>query len=494
MATENPNELDRAEAERMIDEERGTALDWLELPTFLELEKGRVIEYPDRTWVAEIIEMLKTDGQAQGLEIALTMPLRQANTTLKKPAKGRNASKITEEVEDMLFRPPTENGMQTPFDVVIGQMTFASAVCRTFHERVWTRTPNDKLGYSKIAWRPPASCELIRDRQNGELQGFKQFIDYEAPYRRDPHVDWRGYIEVPQNRAVIHINNQHRDPLYGWSDLAVAHWAWNLKKMAFHLWTVFLRRLATPWVLAYGADPADATKNAKQIAGLMSGGVAGVTRPNADAKMFDVLDAAGQGSDQFTKLIGYLDGMMSQSALAGWMDLAGAASQSGAGSYALSADQSGLYLQSRHGAARELMATVNMQIIRPFVRVNYGPDAPVPTLVMEKIGSDQVAKAIELLTALGAGQNLQVPQGFLHLLIERVAAYLDLPDDQVRKMIDEAAKQAREEAARAAVPLPDPNSPEGQLQDMVAGAVGAVSAGAPPPTDPPDPNEEQVAA
>jgi phage gp29-like protein len=192
----------------------------------------------------------------------------------------------------------------------------------------------------------------------------------------------------------------------------------------------------------------------------------------------------------------YLDGMMSQSVLGGWMDLAGAASQSGAGSYALSSDQSGLFLQSRHGSARELTATINYQIIRPLVRVNFGPKAPVPLLKIEKIGSEQVAKAMELLQTLGASQNLQVPSGFIHMLIERVAAYLDLPDDRVRKMVEEAAKQEREAEMMRGVPMPPPGSPEGNLQDAVAGALATVTGPGSPGQPPagPGPAPTQAAA
>lgn len=475
-----PNELDRADAEKMVDQERGTLFNWLEFPSFLELEKGKVTEYPDRAWINDIIEMLKTDGQASGVELALTMPLRQANTTIEKPARDKSG-RITEFVEDALFKPATEGGMRTPFDLVLGQMTFASAVARTFHELVWCHRPDGKLGFSKIAYRPPGSCEIVRHRDSGELDGFKQYIEWDQA-RRTPGVDWRGYVNIPGERAVIHLNNQHRDPVYGWSDLSVTNWAFQLKRKIMLLWVTFLDGVSLPRVLAYGRGVTEAQKNAKAIASLKSSGVAAVDRSGDDpaAKMFDTLDMAGHGGDQFLTAMRYLDGMMTASVLAGWMDLTGAASQSGAGSYALSADQSGLFLGSRHGAARELMATVNYQIIRPLVRVNFGPKAPVPLMKMEKIGSEQVAKAMELLLGLGSAQNVNVPAGFIDLLIERVAAYLDLPDDRVRNMIAENAKIARAAQMQQGVPLPAPGTPEGTLEDAVSGALATVSAAGPP--------------
>jgi hypothetical protein len=484
--------LDRATAERILDEERGTLFNWLEFPQYLELEKGRVSEYPDRAWINSIVEMVKTDGQAAGVEQALTMPLRQANTTIEKPERD-GSGRITSWIEEALFKPTTEGGMCTPLEEVIGQMTFASAVARTFHELVWCRQPDGKFGLRKIAYRPPGSCEIQRRRDNGELDGFKQYVEWDQQ-RTTPGVDWRGYVDIPANRAVIHLNGRHRDPVYGWSDLSVTHWAFELKRKIMLLWVTFLDGVSLPRVLAYGNGRDEARRNAQQIASLKSSGVAAVERSGDDqtAKMFDTLDMSGAGGEQFLSAMRYLDGMMSQSVLGGWMDLAGAASQSGAGSYALSADQSGLFLQSRHGSAREICHTINTQIILPLVRINFGPKAPVPLLKMEKIGSDQVAKAMELLSTLGSAQSMNVPAGFVDLLIERVAAYLDLPDDRVRKMIEENAKKEREREAAQGVPLPAPGTAEGNLQDAVAGALRTVAPAG--PGEPAGPPPEEVAA
>lgn len=492
------DELDQATIEKMIDTESGTVFDWLEFPGFLELDKKNVIEYPDRTFVKDVIDMLGCDGQAAGVEAALTMPMRQANLTINKP-DGDSSGKITDAVEEMLFRPPTEGGMCTPFSTVFAQMTFATAVRRTYHELVWTRLDDGKLGYKKIQWRPPASCELVRDRQTGERRGFKQFIDWDSALRNQRGVDWMGFIEIPPERSVIHINGQHRDPVFGWSDLSVTKWAWDLKRQVLQLWATLTRRTAEPWILAYGKDPGEAKTNAKQIARLRSGGVAGVVRPQGEdpgAKMFDVLDpGAAQAAQLFQGLIGYLDGMMTQSVMAGWMDLAGANNNPARASTALSSDQSGLFLQSRRGAAVELENTVNMEIIRPFVRVNFGPGKPVPLLKVEKMGADQVEKAMAMLQQLGSAQNMNVPPGFIDLLIERVAQYLDLDDEKVRKLIAERAKLARQAQAQAGATQPPPGTEEGNLQDAIGGALSAVAqppAGGPAPT-PPAPPEEAAA-
>jgi phage gp29-like protein len=138
----------------------------------------------------------------------------------------------------------------------------------------------------------------------------------------------------------------------------------------------------------------------------------------------------------------YLDGCMTQSQLAGFLDLTSSAA-SGKGSYALSADQSGLFLASRHATAKEIAGTINRYVIAPLVRVNYGPSAAVPKLVFEKISEDQTDRALALLQQLGTSPNLQVPVAFINLLIERTAQYLDLPDDRVEKILREQPPRPR---------------------------------------------------
>lgn len=482
------------EIRKMLDEESGTIFDWMDAPPFFELNRNDVIEHPDRVWVQGMLDMIRQDGQASGIEQALTMPLRSANLSVRKPEKDRSG-RVTEAVEELLFKPHIEGGMVTPFSDVFAQMAMATTIRRTYQELVWAEI-DGKLSYRKIAWRPPASCELIRDRRHGDPKGFKQFVDWDAHMRDTTDVDWMGFIEIPSNRAVIHINNQWRDPVFGWSDLEVTKWAWDLKQRVLQLWYTLCGRAAQPWVLAYGKSPSEATNNAKQISRLRSGGVAAVTRPNEPTdKMFDVLDpGAAQAAPLFQALVGYLDGMMSSSVIAGFLDLAGANNNPARASTALSSDHSGLFLQSRRSAAKELENTVNHQIIWPFVRVNFGPKAPVPLLVVEKISMDQVDKAMALLSQLGASQGSNVPPGFIDLLIERVSQYLDLPDDKVRKLIAEHAKQARQQAEAAGAPQTDPESPQGQLEDAVNGALSAVKA--PPTGGPvaPSPPEQEAAA
>lgn len=456
---------------RQLDRESGSAFDWIGFPNdlFLDFKTNEVTDYPDRTWVRDCAEMLDRDGQAMGVLNALSLPLRQANVTLVKP--DRDAGQ-TERIRQELFEDAIDGGLDPGLDTVIAQMCFSIAHRRSYHEKVWTRKSDGFIGYKRLAWRPAASCELIRDRKSGELLGFKQFADID---RRDVPIDWMGFLTVPKERSLVHINGQNRDPLYGASDLAVTSWAYNMKQKIWTLWFRFLDRQSIPKTVAYGANPTEAKANAQALSQLGTMGVVGVTRSDPASRSFDVLDNSGQaGAGLFTEVMRYLDGCMTQSVLAGFMDLTSAAA-AGKGSYALSSDSSGLFLASRHATAKELAGTINRYVIAPLVRINYGPDAAVPKLVFEKISQEQSDRALQLLQTFGTASNIQVPAPFINLLIERTAQYLDLPDDRVDKILRQAAREARAQAATAGAPQPVPTSPAGGLQDAVNGALAATA-------------------
>lgn len=468
-----PSEPDQDYTKVDFDQERGTAFDWVDWPAGLwEDTKGRIVQYNERVFVSEVRGMLEADGTAQSLETALSMPLRQANKTIEKPKKDKGQTEFVREVLESGYE---DGGMETPLELIVAQMTYAQAVRKTFHEKIWTRRKDGRAVYKAVRYRPPASCELIRSRKNGELLGFRQFQDWESA---NPNNE--GYVEIKRKNALIYIHGQHRDPLWGISDLQVTYWAYQLKQKLLFLWSTFLGNQALPKVIAYGTDPTDAANNARKIASLRSSGVLPFVRTNADAKMFELLETAGQGAAQFRDMINYLDGQSSRSVMAGWLDLTSAAGE-GRGSYALSSDQSGIFLASRYAVAKELANEITRQLIAPLVWVNFGPDAAVPKLVFEKISTDQAAKVLALLQQLGSAQSMNVPEGFIDLLMERVAQYLDLDDERVAKVIEERAEQARkdrlvaeQQAAAAGAPAGLGDSPNGQLSDKVNAILSAV--------------------
>jgi hypothetical protein len=482
--TPDPTVLDAELVEKADDLERGTAMDWFSNQSWGTLydDPGLIVGRSERVWVSEVTEMLGRSGQANAVEKALALPLRQANLTIEKPEKDKGQ---TEFVREVLYSSGSMQGMVPDLVQIVAQMTWAISVRRTYHELVWTKRKDGKFAYSQVAWRPPATCEPVRDRKSGALRGFRQFVDplttHGSNDSRDTdqlgHVmnDGTNSVNIPANRALIYIHGQHRDPVNGITDLGVTHWAYTMQQRILMLWTLFLDARSQPKVITYGDTTAAAQANAKAIASLRGSGVLGMKRDlnRPDAKVFELLEADGKGAEQFQAMITYLEHQMSSSVLAGFLDLTSGATR-GVGSYALSADQSGLFLTSRQSVAKELSAVVTQQLIAPLVRVNFGSDAAVPRLLFEKMSADQNDKAMQMLQQIGSAQNTSVPAGFLDLLIERVAQFLDLPDEKVEAVLAEAADQRRKLAEIAGRDPAASATPQGQLQDQMGGAEDLV--------------------
>lgn len=430
-----------------LDNETGTVYDWAEFPTkyWLDAESNKVVSNPDRDWIAEVDTMLKEDGKARSVLAALSFPIRMANLTLEKPEGDQGQ---TEWLEKTFMATRHEGGMETPLKLIIAQMARAAAYKRQYFEKVYTKLPDGKIGYKKIMWRPPASCELLRNKESGNLEGFRQWVGIELA-----GADHEGYVKIPARRTFVFLNNAEADPYYGDSDMAVTHWAWDLKRKIVALWHFHLEGEAMNRILAYGKSITEANDRARGISKLKSSGVLPIVRKDDNEKVFDTLDGSGEsGRLTFRDVISYLDQCMSNSILAGWLDLTGHAA-SGKGSYALSADQSGLFISSRHAAACSIADAITCELIAPLVRINFGPDAAVPELKIEKIDDHQADQVFTMLNAFGIAQTLQVPEEFLHLLIERVGQYLDLPDHEVRTLIEEEKERLdkkREQADAAA--------------------------------------------
>lgn len=455
--------------ERM-DKEKGTAFDWVAWPANVSLDGDVATEYPDREWAAMIEDMLKQDGQASAVLTALTMPLRMANTTIEKP-DGVGAEKITDWITQALTAREWEGGMETPLATVIGQMTRARAMKRSYHEKVFTRDSEGKTIYKKLAWRPPVSCHLMRKKSNGDIIGFKQWQD---PFGTDEQdLDKEGYVVIEKPYALVYVHGQHIDPMYGHSDMDVSAWAFEMKSRVVKLWIRYCDRMSMPKTVVYGKDPTTAANNARSISRLGGAGVAAVTRTSPDEKMFDVLDNSGGGAAQaaFADLVKYLDGMMSRSVMASWIDLPSSAG-SGAGSYALSADQSGIFMQGTFAVAQEIGDLVTARVIAPLVRRNFGPKAPVPRFVFEKIDSDQTDRMLALITAVMTGPSGQgMPQGIFHMLVEKLGQFLNLDDQRVRKILAEEPPPA---------PPVDPNAPVPVDAGAPVDGAGAPDAGPAP--------------
>jgi hypothetical protein len=415
---------------------------------FTRFDDGRYYITRD-VWPRDFEEMLQQDGKARTLEAVLTLPLMSADTRIE-PGDGDSGE--AEWLRGQLYRPANAGGMSTPLDQVIGQMTTAVTKRRAYFEKVF-KIDGDRVTFDKIAFRPQSSCYLLRDKGNFAFRGFKQ----KALNREGGIED----VTIPVQKAFVYIHGQWRDPLYGVSRLDTAFNLYQSKQKIRFLWGQFLENQVIAKAIAQHSSP---DKNAQRefaehVASLKGGGVIGIG-PDQSVTPFGG-DAVG---GEFKMAMDYLSAEQAGSVLAGFTDLASAAS-AGRGSFALSSDQSDFFLMSLKATLGEMGTSLTNWVLADLIRWNFGIDAVVPTFAFSPPKAEAVDQAFTLLQALASSPSPGVPTEFIDLLTEKVASLLGIDADKVRKAIEERQQHG------------DPNSPADQLRHGIDAATQLVQQG-----------------
>jgi len=378
--------------------------------------------------------MLDQDGTAKQLEQVLSLPLRGADWEIE--GEGRFADMVREQLT------------HDELDMTLAQMTSAIVHRKAFFETTWALDGAD-VRLSSVEFRPASSCEAGWHPKTGRAAGFRQRVGNPGGLWPEPYSDSTsqhpGYVYIPQQRAFIYTHGTHRQPKRGVSDLQVAWWAYETRRKVLFLWLQFLETQSLPRVLFYGDDETMARRNARAFADLKGGGTLGMKRgADPGSKLFDVVESNGDGAGQFIECIRYLEQQMVDSVLAGFTKLSSAAAN-GAGSYALSVDQSEFFTLQRQAVADEMAAQVRQGLFAPLVLYNGGTATDVPKLKLGPLSTKNTERALDLLKTVIAAPEVRVPDEFTDMLTLGTATMLGLDVEELQKAIDEHAKVRAED-------------------------------------------------
>lgn len=389
------------------------------------------------------------------------------------PAKGDKGE--AEFVRSVLLQSAHAGGMKTPMQQVIGQATSAQIYRAAYFEKVFKIRPDDgTIVYDKLAYRPPATCQIRRKADSAEFDGFRQQLWLFGGQNGNRPAGGKtpGYVDIPKSRSFVYIHGKHREPLQGVSELDLCYWAYQTKMKLLYLWYTFLEGQALPKVIVYGEDQTSAADRADDLAELRSSGIVGWTHQGNISQNFEVLEASGAGGAQFQEALSFLETWQTASVLAGFTGLSSLASL-GRGSLALSSDQSAFFLKSRQAITQELQTDITNDVVAPLVAYNFGADAAYPTFKFGPLIDDNAQALTTMFQTLAVAPGLQIPTGIMDLITERVATVLDLDVDSVDAIVQDAAKQRAEQAAAQA---PE-GMPQGAAKQLGAlnGGVNAIS-------------------
>jgi len=358
---------------------------------------------PDPRWATpyDLDQMIRIDGKVAAVLAALTLPIRSAQFGVNaSPGDHGAAAWCTAWLANL---------PATPMDLVMGQIVGATIYGRALFEIVLAATSDGRLTPTKIAWRPPHNTALHRDLSDN-VDGIMQRL----PGASQP-------VWIPLDRSLIYLHSPHIDPRNGQSDLLPAWCVHRLRMAIVNLWSIFLRRTATPWANAQAATSslAEATALARRVATLRAGGVIG-TVPNEKVSL---LDGSGRGSENFVEAVTWCDQQISASVLAQFLDLG----QGHVGSFALSQDHSDFFAMGREAVASEIAAAVSQMLAR-ICALNFGAAAAAPKFKFGPLAETTNTELIAAFTAVNAAANPNpmVTGAFLQSLVIRVAGALGL--------------------------------------------------------------------
>ena len=234
-------------------------------------------------------------------------------------------------------------------------------------------------GYKMHAWVPVD----IRQRRQGRF-GF-------APDGSLRYQEKAGkFVEVPRGKFIVHTHGKENEGFHGTAEASEVFWAYWMKHHFVKWWAIFGEKFGMPTAIGKYPPNWDTTKKEALLGVIKKIQTEfGIVIPQGATIEF--VEAQRTGSiNTYKEFSEWCDKNMSE-ALTG-QSLATGQGQSGAGSYAQSETHSEVKQEYTSADCKELMATINPQLIDTIVEFNFGGDVPAPKFVIDYEAEDLAAE------------------------------------------------------------------------------------------------------
>lgn len=311
-----------------------------------------------------------------------------------------------------------------------------------------------RIGIKKIGFRKQKSIQKWEMR-NGQPGVTQQLLG--------------DVVDIPMEKLIIFVNDKEGDNFEGISLLRYAYKHWDIKDKLDIINAIALEKLAVGVPVLKKPADADQTDLVKAREALRN------FRANAEGYQeipvgweLEMLDMKANSTKDVIPTIQYHDRQIQISVLAQFLSLGGSEAS---GSRAVSQDHSKLFLLSEEATAKNLQATLQEQLIKQIVDLNFTKDKlpnGYPSLTFSKIGDeDTTALADSVQKLMSAGALTYDP--ILEDHIRKLLRVPDLPEETIKAFEQQLKDQekARKEAAKNGKITPaDPKPNKGtELED-----------------------------
>jgi len=370
-------------------------------------------------------KMRRSDSQIQCMLLAMELPIRSTKWVVEPYSEDSKDKQIAEEIEDNLFTGPPLGMSQHWEDFLRLAMTMIIFGHSVF-EKVFKIDERGYARWKKFAQRPQRTIYDFLYDENGGPEMIRQM-----------KVTGHSYeiVDIPIEKLLVFSHRMERGDLRGQSVLRHAYKHWMIKDFIYKVMNIGIERnqVGTPYIELpeeYGEQ--DYNRAREIVENLRSAEKGGAVIPPGFT--LNLLESTRNMMDALP-YIEHQDRMMLRGILAQFIDLG----TGEVGSYALSKDQSDLFLMTLNATARYIAGVVNAYAIPQLVDFNWQVDG-YPKVSFRPIGQD-FSKVGEIITKLVEGQ-------------------LVAPDENLEEWLRDIMELPEKSEDAPPAPRPEPEGPE----------------------------------
>ena len=372
--------------------------------------------------IAVYEKMARSDAQIKAILLMLSLPIRATQWFIRPKDQSKKAQTIATFIEECLFG-GYQIGLELGFDEFIKNVTTMFQYGHSIFEKVFIINKS-KIKWKKFAVRPQSTIYDIYYDDVGDLKGIDQY---------QIKNNWKTHY-IPIEKLLFFSHDMHQGNVRGISILRSAYKHWKIKDFLYKIVNIGIERnlVGTPVLtLPEGYTQEDKELADEIVTTLRSSEYGGVRLPSGF-----ILDMF-EGKRTLTDVQPYIDHhdqMIAKSVLAQFMNLGSGNATSG--SFALSSDQSQMFLMMLDSAAKNIANIINNHAIPELVNYNFVSDL-YPSLSFKPMNSTKLVNTLKTLI----DGKLVLPDDDLEVYIRDM---LDLPDANPVQSREEVVDQFKQ--------------------------------------------------